>query len=117
MTNAELDIIQHATGRNYNPRHDRNSYCAEVGSSDWHICHSLVKRGFMLAGRTINGGADQYFSVTAGGESAYVKQRPPARLTRGQKRYQEFLLQDSGIPFGEWLRQRSLHVKEEGGGW
>lgn len=115
MTHEELDIVQHATGRNYTPKRERNSYCAGVGSSDWHLCHRLVKRGFMLGHRTINEGADQYFSVTPDGVAAYLKQRRPDRLTPGQKRYQEYLRQDTPVPFGEWLRQRALHVKEEGG--
>ena len=40
MTKEELDIIEHATGRNYNPRRVRNYFLAGKDSKDLALCRS-----------------------------------------------------------------------------
>ena len=106
LTNEELDIIQHATGRNYTPRRVRNYFLAGAGP-DLSICRSLVDRGFMRGGQAVGWCAgDTHFSVTPEGESAYFAQRPQKSLSRSQKRYRDWLAADSSLKFGEWLRQR-----------
>lgn len=88
LTQAERDILTHCLGYNYTPRHQRNQFLAEVGSADWHQCWSLVKRGLMVKGGTINlGVAETMFSATPDGE-ALVKPKPP---TRAQRRYDRYL--------------------------
>ena len=105
MTKEELDIIEHATGRNYNPRHDRNYFMAGKDSKDLAICRSLTERRFMRGGQAIGWCAnDSHFTVTEEGEREYLRLRPPRKLTRSQQRYEQYLREDSCMKFGEWLR-------------
>ena len=107
MTKAELDIIEHATGRNYNPRHVRNYFLAGKDSKDLALCRSLTERGFMRGGQKIGWCAnDSHFTVTEAGEREYLRLRPPRKLTRSQRRYEQFLQEDSGMKFGDWLRSK-----------
>lgn len=105
VTKDELDIIQHATGRNYNPRHVRNYFLAGKDSKDLALCRLLTERGFMRGGQTIGWCADDvHFTVTEAGEREYLRLRPPPKLTRSQQRYEQFLQEDSGMKFGDWLK-------------
>ena len=55
-------------------------------------------------------GVDQYGQgeiVTESGKAAVRCESPkPPKLTRSQKRYREFLNEDCGASFGEWLKWR-----------
>lgn len=52
-------------------------------------------------------GGMHYYRVTAAGVAAMKQHSPkPPVLTRGQKRYREFLSADSGWTFGEFLKWR-----------
>ena len=83
VTKEELDIIEHATGRNYNPRHDRNYFMAGKDSKDLAICRSLAERRFMRGGQAIGWcDNDSHFTVTEAGEREYLRLRPPPKLTR-----------------------------------
>jgi hypothetical protein len=105
VTKEELDIIEHATGRDYNPRHDRNYVLVGKGSRDLEVCRSLTERGFMRGGQEIGWCAnDSHFTVTEAGEREYLRLRPPPKLTRSQQRYEQYLREDSGMKFGEWLK-------------
>ena len=107
LTKAELDIIEHATGRNYTPRRDRNYFLAGEGSEDLALGRSLADRGFMRGGQSIGWCAsDTHFAVTPQGEAAYFAQRKPKTLSRGQRRYRDWLSEDGPLKFGEWLKQR-----------
>jgi hypothetical protein len=49
--------------------------------------------------------ADHCFIVTYDGKKAMADGSPPApKLSRSALRYREFLSEDSGMSFGEWLR-------------
>lgn len=105
-----LDIMQHALGLDEygQGRAYRNHYVAARGSDDFSTCDALVADDLMVRHepRAIFGGADSYcFTVTDAGRE-YVRQRSPKppRLTRGQKRYRDYLSADSPLTFGEWLR-------------
>jgi hypothetical protein len=51
-------------------------------------------------------GSDSCFVVTDAGKGAVRCESPkPPKLTRGQKRYHEWLRLDCGLTFGEWLRE------------
>jgi hypothetical protein len=109
-----LHILQHALGRNEvgkNPdgRPDyRNHFCAGEGSSDFALCREAVEQALMRehAPREISGG-DYIFTVTTAGKAYVVANSlPEPKLTRGQRRYREWLGSDCGIPFGEWLLGR-----------
>lgn len=90
LTQSERDILTHCLGYNYSPRQERNQYLAEVGSAGWHQCWSLVKRGLMSKGGTVNlGVAETVFTATPAGE-ALVKPKPRI-MTRSQRRYDRYL--------------------------
>lgn len=111
----KLHILQHAIGRDehgrprypHNPEF-RNHFVTGEGSRDHAACLELVAEGLMRrrSGSAISGG-DDIFHVTDAGR-AYVRENspPPPKLTRSQRRYQDFLDADSGMRFGEWIRCR-----------
>ena len=103
----KLHILQHSLGvGDYGdkPSH-RNHFCTGPGSSDFDNCRALVADGLMTerAGSAISGG-DSIFRVTPAGVD-YVALHSPAKpkLTRSQKRYQEYLDADTGLSFAEWI--------------
>ena len=105
MTKEELDIIEHATGRNYSPRHERNYFLAGKDSKDLALCRSLTERGFMQGGQEIGWCEnDSYFTVTEAGKREFLRLRPPPKMTRSQQRYEQYLREDSCMKFGEWLK-------------
>ncbi len=104
----ELLILQHAVGADQYGRssHYRNHFCTGVGSKDHAACEALVDQGFMVARRNVAMYAgDDVFFVTPAGRKAMEEASPtPPRLTRSQRRYQDYLDADSGWSFGEWLK-------------
>ncbi|WP_443096796.1 hypothetical protein ACTT2I_05155 [Stenotrophomonas sp. PUT21] len=108
LPDAELQILRHALGIGDAgwERSHRNHFVTGEGGDDHLHCMALVARGFMVqrAGNAITGG-DDLFKVTDAGRAAVQKHTPPPRkLTRSQRRYQQFLRYDGGVTFGEYLR-------------
>jgi hypothetical protein len=106
MTTEQLHICQHALGLdNYGQGSGyRNHYVA--GTDDAARCRELVALGHMreYPASELSGG-DPVFTVTEVGRSAVRAEIPrPPKLTRSQIRYQQFLAEDSGMTFGEWLK-------------
>lgn len=99
-----LHILQHSLGLD---RKYRNHFCA--GGKDLEKCRELVGMGLMVErkGSAITG-EDPTFHVTKEGEKAVDEHSPkPPKLTRGQRRYREWLkvadcFQD--WTFGDWLK-------------
>lgn len=120
LTEEHLHVLQHSIGADEHGRivrgGGRNHFVTGDGSKDHLLCVALVEYGLMTRrpGSAISGG-DDIFHVTAAGR-LYVERRspPPPKLTRGQQRYQQFLDEDCGYSFGEWLqaigRQRRSHA-------
>jgi hypothetical protein len=51
-------------------------------------------------------GGDSCFVVTDAGKVAVRRESPEApKLTRGHKRYREWLQRGCGLTFGEWLKE------------
>lgn len=102
-----LQILQHTLGRDDFGRHktDRNHFAS--GKSDLDACNALVAMGFMTCGgqRPEIFGDLTFFYATDAGREAVTEQSPkPPKLTRSQRRYEEFLRQDCGsLNFREWL--------------
>ncbi len=108
----DLHILQHALGLDDcgQGRAYRNHYVADVGHHGYDACMAHVEAGRM----TKHGPSEMYggeqsfcFVVTEAGRKYVREHSPPyprVRLTRSQRRYREYLAQDSGLPFGEWLR-------------
>lgn len=104
MTPQQLGILQHALGvdKYGQGAQYRNHFCA--GGSDEDICRELVALGYM---KTFVRSYLPYYNctVTDEGKAAMLAQSPrQPRLTRGQRRYREFLNADSGVSFKEWLQ-------------
>lgn len=115
MSDRVLHIIQHSLGRDQygqrpkgNEHEDyRNHFYAGPGHADFDACRDAVTQGLMRehAPSDISGG-DFVFTVTDEGKAYVAKNSPPApKLTRAQRRYQEWLRVDCGLTFGEWLRR------------
>jgi hypothetical protein len=108
MTAKQLEILQHAFGvdRYGQGEFYRNNFCA--GGEDVVECKELVKMGFMAS---FEREWLPYFNctVTEAGKKAMIKESPEAPLlTKGQRRYREFLKADTGRSFGEWLRDQAV---------
>lgn len=111
-----LHVLQHALGRNQygkNPdgRADyRNHFCTGGGSADFATCRQAVADGLMVEHppSALSGG-DSVFVVTGAGRAYIAANSPPEpKLTRGQRRYREWLRSaaaDCGVTFGAWLRR------------
>lgn len=108
MTPDQLHILQHALGVDQYGRGPqyRNHFCA--GGRDEVGCRELVAMGYMQQHPTTE--TFPYFncSVTDAGRAAMRDASPqPPTPTRSQRRYREFLAADSGLRFGEWLKERA----------
>lgn len=104
LTTDELQILQHALGVDKYGRGEmyRNHFCA--GGDDEVICRELVAMGYM---KTFTRSYLPYYNctVTEEGKAAMLAQSPkPPKLTRGQKRYREYLRADTGLSFIEYLK-------------
>jgi hypothetical protein len=111
MTPAQLHILQHALGLDQYGQGTqyRNHYVCGPGHHGYDDCRALVSAGLMVERppHELYGG-DSCFTVTDAGKEAVLRESPdPPKLTRGQKRYREWLRADCGMKFGEWLRERS----------
>lgn len=105
LSPAQLDLIEHATGRNYTPKRDRNWLL--VDGKDRDLCREMVRLGFMVESCTVEWCAGEtHFTVTPLGVRAYLRQRPEKRISRGRQRYLSWLREDSGLRFGDWLKER-----------
>lgn len=107
MSAEQLHILQHSLGVDKYGQGQmyRNHFCA--GGGDEGICRQLITLGYMRQHRTTGVFPDFNCSVTEKGKAAMRSESPrPPRLTRGQKRYLQFLNADSGESFGEWLKRR-----------
>lgn len=107
----QLHILQHSLGLDEygQGKTYRNHFVTGPGSDDYDDCLALVAAGFMTrrAGTQLTGG-DDLFLVTPAGEAHVAETSPkPPKLTRSQRRYDDFLAADSGMRFGEWLRYRA----------
>jgi hypothetical protein len=104
ITPRQLEILQHSLGLNKYGQGEsyRNHFCA--GGDDVLNCAELVALGLM---QTFTRSYLPYFNctVTDAGKLIVESQSPKAPiLTKGQKRYREFLKVDTGESFGTWLK-------------
>ena len=107
MTSKQLEILQHSLGLDQYGQGNmyRNHFCA--GEDDEAVCHELVALGYMQQHPATKWLPYFNCSVTEEGKQAVRRESPkPPKLTRSQKRYQEFLDADSGMKFGEWIKAK-----------
>jgi hypothetical protein len=125
LTPEQLHILQHSLGC------DQYGQTAHRANSDDHFgryyrnhyvsdptpdLRALVNAGFMkdYPPSELYGGQDYHcYTVTEAGLTAMLEQSPkPPKLTRAQKRYQEYLDADCGMTFGEWLKRREAYKED-----
>lgn len=112
-TARDLEILQHSLGLDQygRGREYRNHFVTGPGCDNFATCRSLTERELMHdhgASAMLVGGS-HCFTVTDAGRRFVREHSPsPPKLTRSQRRYQDYLDADSGMDFGEWLRARSL---------
>lgn len=117
VNGKQLSVLRHSLGyddagedrfaqaRSMDER--RNRFVTGPGSDDYETCRELVAKGLMTdlgAFRMIGG--DHVFHVTGSGIEVVLMNKPaPIKLSRGRKRYLEFLRADTGMRFGDWLKR------------
>lgn len=111
MTTKQLEILQHALGVDQYGQGEmyRNHFCA--GGDDETVCRELVALGYM---ETFVRTYLPYYNctVTEAGKTMMLAESPkPPKLSRGQRRYREFLNADTGGSFGEWLRDAKQRAR------
>jgi hypothetical protein len=67
-TKQQRDIMRHALGLDQRRESFRNHYCAAVGSPDDGEVRTLIEKGLMVKGETINDGREYYAHVTDAGK-------------------------------------------------
>ena len=106
-----LEILQHSLGCDAFGCGSmfRNHFVTDSASGDGQYCLRLVALGLMRdcgSQGDLTGGMN-LFVVTEAGKEVMRRdspKRPPAnKMTRGQRRYAEFLQADSGLSFREWI--------------
>jgi hypothetical protein len=115
LTPDQLHILQHSLGcdqygrgtlgrdeRDGTHGYSRNRYVSDPTPD----LDALVAAGLMQdRGAVAVYGEMHGYVVTRLGVDTMLKQSPkPPKLTRSQKRYQEYLDADCGMTFGEWLK-------------
>jgi hypothetical protein len=108
LTNRQLEVLLHSLGLDEygRGRRYRNHFATDPESNDGAICRSLVDVGFMVdhGARELAAGMHVY-SVTPTGEAAIAAQCPkPPKVSRSRQRYLDWLADDSGLSFREWIR-------------
>lgn len=104
MKPEHLHILQHSLGVDQygHGTQYRNCYFSDPTSDLIELCDL----GFMadLGSQSLAGGMHCYY-VTSEGKKAMRENSPiPPQLSRSQQRYRQFLREDSGMTFGEWLK-------------
>lgn len=93
LESASLSILQHSLGLDRYGRgaSRRNHYVA--GGDDVPRCRALVAMGYMIEhAATVLSGGNPVFAVTRAGIKAVANESPsPPKLTRSQRRYQDYL--------------------------
>lgn len=113
---AGLEILQHSLGLDEygQGRAYRNYYVSGEGCTGWDTLLDLERRGLLkrhpMPSALTGGGV--CFTVTEAGRRYIAEHSPkPPKLTRSQRRYRDFIAEDCGLRFGEWLRSRN-HLGE-----
>jgi hypothetical protein len=110
MDAKQLHILQHAQGLDQYGQGTfyRNRFVTGPDGDDYVHCRELVEQGFMVEHppRALFGGMSCFCVTDAGREATVEHSLPPPKRTRSQRRYQQYLDQDCGLSFGEWLKRK-----------
>lgn len=103
---SQLHILQHSLGLDRYGRGTmyRNHFVA--GAKDVASCDALAELGLMTRseGSVLTGGCPAFFVTEAGKRVAVAISEKPPKLTRSQRRYQQWLDADGGMSFGQYLK-------------
>lgn len=107
LSEKEKEVLLHSLGISEPEQREsyRNFYCTFVGDP---LLMKMVERGLMMESTIINGGRDQYFTVSDYGKEVAASVQPKP-LSRSKKRYHDYLkLSDVwyDLTFKEYLKQR-----------
>jgi len=115
LSESQLQILQHSLGVDQygRGRQYRNRYAIGPDCDGFSDLVELCEMGFMLDHGPIGmWGGMHGFTVTDAGRRAMTAQSPnPPRLTRAQRRYQDYLSADNGMSFKEWLTRYMDHTE------
>lgn len=112
MSPEQLHIIQHSLGCDKYGISINRFPCEKLYYRNHYVSDPtpdltwLVDEGYMTCskGNELSGQMNVY-RVAGKGISAMKKESPPTpKLTRSQKRYKEYLHEESSWSFGEWLK-------------
>lgn len=117
MEKELLHILQHSLGLDQYGQGNqyRNHFVA--GGDDVRKCRELAALGYMRERQASElSGGSPWFNVTANGMAAVKaeSQKPPPepKLTRGQRRYRDYLKDaDCFESFGHWLKYRAHQAR------
>lgn len=119
LTKHQLQILQHSLGCDEfgRSRTDRNHFMTDVDSKDGPACLELVALGLMSNRGPIEWcGGMSLFHVTAEGKEQMRLQSPQPppekKLTRGERRYLDYIRADCGLSFREWLGIKNVRRKK-----
>lgn len=116
---SKLGILQHSLGVDEFGRgvQFRNHYCTGPRGAAFITCSELVAEGLMVdRGQFEIAAGDHVFNVTPAGVAFVGTNSPkPPVVTRGAKRYSDYIAADGNVKFGDWLKLKSA-VQGEGHG-
>ncbi len=114
LTTNQLHILRHSLGldQNGHGREYRNYYCTGPDCDGYKELVTLAEIGLVELGR-IDGNNHFYFLTEAGKTEARKGVVYP-KLTRSQKRYQDFRDADGGMKFKEWLKAWEWRRRNKG---
>lgn len=117
MQDDLLHILQHSLGvdKYGRGRQYRNHFATGPGSTDYPICEKLCEMGLMqdLGTRKIWGHLHCFIVTKKGIDAVALESPSPPKLTRSQKRYQEYLkIGDCFDSFHHYLRYTESKRKE-----
>lgn len=109
MKPEHLDILQHTLGADkYGRReHERNQFVTHPETDYGQLCCELVALGLMRDFGNLGeltGGDNLYRATDAGIEAMRDASPAPPKASRSKRRYDQYLSEDSGLSFGEWLK-------------
>lgn len=119
LTEHQLQILQHSLGCDEfgRSRTDRNHFMTDVDSKDGPTCLELVALGLMSNTGPVEwcGGMNLFRVTDEGREQMRLQspQPPPEKkLTRGERRYLDYIRADCGLSFREWLGIKNVRRKK-----
>lgn len=108
MKPEHLHILQHSLGLDEFAKGSwyRNRFVTEPTSSDGILCQELCSLGLMkdYGSNNLIGEMHTYCVTEKGMDECVKNSKAPPKLSRGQKRYKQYLKSDCGLSFIDWLR-------------